>query len=153
MISKYITYKEAIKSQTAERLGIKNEPDSTSLERMKYVASEVFDKVRDHFRVPIGVSSFYRCDELNKAIGGSATSQHRSGEAIDIDADMYGGVTNKQIFEFIKNNLEFDQLIWEFGTRDEPAWVHVSLTKGNNRKQVLRAFKSSSGKTAYEAYV
>lgn len=151
-ISKYISLAEATKSQTAERLGIENMPDAATIQRMKYVAEKVFDPLREHFGVPIGVSSFYRSTALNAAIGGSKTSQHRSGEAIDIDADMFGGITNKQIFDYIRYNLDFDQLISEFGTRDNPNWVHVSLTTGYNRRQVLRAFRTSSGKTAYENY-
>src|SRR5690606_41828148 len=144
MISKYITYKEATKSQTATRLGIDNKPTEDHLAAMKHVASEVFDKVRAHFGVPLGVSSFYRGPELNKAIGGSKTSQHMKGEAIDIDADMYGGVTNKEIFDYIRENLTVDQMIWEFGTDDDPAWVHVSLRRdGKKRGQILTAYKET----------
>lgn len=146
MISKYISYKEATKSQTATRLGIDNKPTEDHLAAMKHVASEVFDKVRAHFGVPLGVSSFYRGPELNKAIGGSKTSQHMKGEAIDIDADMYGGVTNKEIFDYIKDNLIFDQLIDEY----DYSWIHVSLRRdGKNRGQVLRAYKEN-GKTKYK---
>lgn len=146
MISKYISYKEATKSQTATRLGIDNKPTEDHLAAMKHVAREVFDKVRAHFGVPLGVSSFYRGPELNKAIGGSKTSQHMKGEAIDIDADMYGGVTNKEIFDYIKDNLTFDQLINEFNY----SWVHVSLRRdGKNRGQVLEAY-SENGKTKYK---
>lgn len=151
-ISNFVTLLEATKSQTATRLGIENNPDEETIERMKYVAKNVFDKVRMYFDVPIGVSSFYRCDKLNKAIGGSPTSQHVHGEAIDIDADMYGVITNKQIFDYIHDNLEYDQIISEFGTREKPAWVHVSLKKQGNRKQALRAFINSYGKTSYQEY-
>lgn len=103
---------------------------------MKYVASNTFDKIREHFGKPLIVSSFYRSLKLNTAVGGSKTSQHLTGEAIDIEGT--GNVTNKMIFDWAKANLEFDQLIWEFGTKDEPGWVHISLkAKGKNRKQVL----------------
>jgi zinc D-Ala-D-Ala carboxypeptidase len=136
-ISKYITYSEATVSQTATRKGIKNIPNAQELSRMQYVATEIFDKVRDHFNVPIRVSSFFRCKELNAAVGGSKTSQHMTGEAIDMQAT--GKLTNAQIYHYIKDNFEFDQLIWEFGTDKEPAWVHVSLRKiGKNRKQLLK---------------
>lgn len=147
-ISKYISYEEAIKSQTAERKNIDNQPDTEQTERMKYVAKNVFDKVREAMGVPLYVSSFFRCPELNKAIGGSKTSQHCLGEAIDIDHPTL----NKKVFEYIKDNLKFDQLIWEFGDESSPAWVHVSLKKdGVNRKQVLIAYKDK-GKTKYKAW-
>lgn len=135
-ISKYISYKEATHSQTAVRRKIDNKPSPTELENMKYVATQIFDKVREHFGIPLTVSSFYRCAALNTAVGGSKTSQHMTGQAIDIDADG-SSITNAEIFDYIKNNFEFDQLIWEFGTPLEPAWVHVSLKRTGNRKQIL----------------
>jgi len=142
-VSKYLTYEEATKSQTALRKGISNDPNEEQLERMKYVAVNVFDKVREHFSVPIGVSSFYRSQELNDAVPGSSkTSQHRTGEAIDIDADIYGNVTNLDIFNYIKDNLVFDQLIGEYpDASGKWSWVHVSLKKSGNRKQVLVKLK------------
>ena len=144
-ISKYITFKEATKSQTAERLGIPNIPTEEHLFAMKLVGTKIFDPTRAHFKTPIGVSSFYRAPELNRAIGGSKRSQHAIGEAIDMDADMYGVITNAQIYKFIRDTLDFDQLIWEFGNEDEPAWVHVSYKRcGDNRKQMLRAYKEGS---------
>ena len=148
-ISKYISLKEATKSDYAIRKQISNIPDDGQLVNMRHVATNIFDKVREHFGVPIGVSSFFRSKEINKAIGGSINSDHCNGCAIDIDADIYGGVTNKDIFEYIEKTLDFDQLIWEFGTSHEPAWVHVSLrAKGVNRRQVLEAVKIG-GKTHY----
>ena len=139
MISKYISLDEATKSPTAKRLGIENKPTKDHLENMRRVAINVFDKVREHFSVPIGVSSFYRSQELNDAVPGSSkTSQHRTGEAIDIDADIYGNVTNLDIFNYIKDNLVFDQLIGEYpDASGKWSWVHVSLKKSGNRKQVL----------------
>ena len=135
-ISKYITYAEATTSQTAIRNNIKNEPNETQLIAMQLVAIRVFDVVREHFSNPIRVSSFFRCDALNKAVRGSKTSQHRTGQAIDMQGT--GKLTNKMIFDYIKNNLDFDQLIWEFGNKDNPAWVHVSyVSKEKNRKQIL----------------
>ena len=151
MVSKNITYKEATHSTTAKRLGIDNTPNAEQFSNMVYVAENVFQPIREHFGTPIYVSSFFRSDGLNKAIKGSINSTHKKGEAMDLDADVYGGVTNAQIFNYIKDNLEFDQLIWEFGTDDEPAWVHVSLSKRNNRNQILRAYKVD-GKTKYEIY-
>lgn len=109
---------------------------------MRLVAEKCFQPLREHFDRPIGISSFYRSPELNKAIGGSKTSDHCKGRAIDIDADIYGGITNKEIFDWLRENVEFDQLISEYGTEDNPAWVHVSYREGENRGMVLRATKS-----------
>ena len=151
MVSKNISYKEATHSTTAKRLGIDNTPNAEQFSNMVYVAENVFQPIREHFGVPIYVSSFFRSEGLNRAIKGSVNSTHIKGEAMDLDADVFEGVTNAQIFEYIKNNLEFDQLIWEFGTDENPAWVHVSLSKRNNRKQVLKAVRVD-GKTHYEIY-
>lgn len=135
-ISKYITYLEATTSQTATRKGINNTPTDAELINMQRVAVRIFDVVRDHFKTPLRVSSFYRCLKLNTAVGGAKNSQHKTGQAIDIQGT--GNVSNKAIFEFIKNNLEFDQLIWEFGNETNPAWVHVSyVSKEKNRKQII----------------
>lgn len=151
-ISEHITLAEAIKSPTATRLKIANEPNKEQLEAMEYVAEQIFERVRTHFGKPIAITSFYRSSQLNKAVGGSTTSQHCKGEAMDIDADIFGGLTNKQIFDYIKDNLDFDQLIWEFGNNSNPDWVHVSLTKSLNKRQVLKAFKTPYGNTAYKPY-
>jgi hypothetical protein len=110
-ISKYVSLKEATKSDYAIRKQINNIPDDGQLVAMKNVATNVFDKVREHFGKPIGISSFFRSKEINKAIGGSINSDHCNGCAIDIDADIFGGVKNSEIFNYIKNNLEFDQLL------------------------------------------
>tara|TARA_R100000231_G_scaffold134931_2_gene108932 strand:+ start:1169 stop:1633 length:465 start_codon:yes stop_codon:yes gene_type:complete len=146
-LSKNLSLNEVIKSNTATRLGILNTwTEAWELENMKAVAENIFQPIRDHFGVPIGVSSGYRCKELNKAIGGSKYSQHMVGEAIDIDADIYGKVTNRAIFNFVKDNLEWDQMIWEFGDDLEPNWVHVSYKrKGKNRKQIKRAYRDEKG--------
>lgn len=135
-ICKFITYDEATTSQTATRLGINNTPNAEQLVNMQLVGSRIFDVVRQHFGKPLRVSSFFRNEATNEAVKGSKTSQHVKGQAIDIQA--LKGVTNKQIFEYIKANLDFDQLIWEFGTSENPAWVHVSyVSKEKNRKQIL----------------
>ena len=145
-LSKNLTLKEAIKSNTATRLGIDNTPEDWEIHNLRAVAENVFQPIRDHFGVPIGVSSGYRSKALNKAIGGSKYSQHMIGEALDIDADIYGKVTNEEIFNYIKNNLEWDQMIWEFGDDEEPNWVHVSYKEaGRNRKQIKRAYRDEKG--------
>ena len=153
-LSEHLDLAEVTRSETAKRKGISNEPTPEHLENFKKLAQNIFEPIRKHFGVPIHISSGYRSKALNTAIGGSLTSQHCSGEAIDIDMDgSSNGVTNKMVFEFIKTNLNFDQLIWEFGTKDKPDWVHVSFeTSGKQRKQILTAFKSG-GKTAYKPYV
>lgn len=136
-ISAHITYAEATKSQTALRLGIDNTPTAEVLKRMRLVAETIFEPIRLHFGIPIAVSSFYRSPELNKAMGGAKTSQHVTGEAIDIDADVFGGLTNMQIFNYVLKNLPFDQLIHEYGTKKIPAWIHVSYKATGNRRQVI----------------
>ncbi len=97
---------------------------------------------------PIKINSFFRSAELNKAIGGSSKSQHCQGRAIDLD-DVYGHKTNAEMFNYIKNNLDFDQLIWEFGNDENPNWVHVSyVSEDGNRRRCLKAEKVN-GKTTY----
>ena len=151
MVSKNISYAEATRSDTAKRLGIDNTPDAEQLENMKRVAENVFQPLREHFGCPIYVSSFFRSEALNRAIGGSSSSTHMKGEAMDLDADVYGKISNGVIFHYIKDNLEFDQLIWEFGDGKNPDWVHVSLSRNNNRNQILVA-KRVNAKTVYELY-
>ena len=146
-ISKYISYKEAIRTDV---IGVDNTPTPDQLSAMKYVAQRVFDPVREKVGGALFVSSFFRNPRVNKAVGGSRTSQHMKGEAIDIDCDIFGHGTNKDVFEYIRKNLPFDQLLWEYGTDDNPSWVHVSLRRdSNNRKQVSRV-KKVDGKVVYE---
>lgn len=152
-LSKNLTLAEMLRSESAKRAGIKNTPTDDHINNMEQLAEKIFQPIRDHFGIPIHISSGYRSKELNKAIGGSQTSQHSKGQAIDIDMDNTS-ITNAQIFHWIKSNLEFDQLIWEFGTTKNPDWVHVSFVasgKGKNRKQVLMA-KKIAGKTTYQNY-
>ena len=151
-LSKNLTLAECLVSTTAKRLGIKNKPhDDWVVENLKAVAEHIFQPCRDHFGVPIYVSSGYRSPELNTAIGGSKRSQHVEGRALDLDADVYGGCTNADIFQYILNNLTFDQLIWEFGDEDNPDWVHVSFVyDGNNRGRCLKACRDDHGKTYYK---
>ena len=146
-ISPNLTLAEVSKSNTAIKLGIDNEPKGEHLNNMIHTANAIFQPMREHFGKPIFVSSGYRSAELNKAIGGASNSQHCKGEALDIDNDAVEYPTNKDIFDYIKNHLDFDQLIWEF----DGAWVHVSYNKDKNRKQVLRALKVN-GKTIYQPY-
>lgn len=147
-ISLHISYGEATRSQTAVRLGIDNTPNAAQLTAMRAVAAACFEPARVHFGVPIGVSSFYRCPELNRAIGGSRNSQHKKGEAVDLDADLYGGLTNRELFDWLRAHVPFDQLIWEFGTAENPAWVHVSYRVTDTRGQILVA-RRINGKTQY----
>jgi hypothetical protein len=148
-ISQHLSLSEVTRSETAKRKGISNTPTAEHLDNFKLLAEKVFEPIRLHFGVPIHISSGYRSKELNDAIGGSQTSQHSKGQAIDIDMDgSTNGVTNKMIYDFIKEKLDFDQLIWEFGTDSNPDWVHVSYTKTGNRKQKLKAVRSG-GKTTY----
>lgn len=133
-LTRNISLEELTTSQTATRLKINNTPTPEIIENLKVVAAQV-QKVRDHFGKPLIISSGYRSEKLNSAIGGARNSQHTKGEAIDIQSTT--GYTNADIFNYIKNNLDFDQLIWEYGTRKEPKWVHISYKKSGNRKQIL----------------
>lgn len=148
-LSKNLTLSEVTKSATAKRRGISNEPTIEHLENLKAVAENIFQPIREEFLCPIYVSSGYRSEELNEAIGGSKTSQHSKGEALDLDADVYGVITNADIYHYAEDNLDYDQLIWEFGTDENPDWVHISYRRdGKNRGQKLRA-ERSGGKTVY----
>jgi hypothetical protein len=148
MISKHVSYKEGVYSTTATRLGIDNTPSDDQLHFMELIAEKVFEPLRKWVGGPIKINSFYRSPELNTAIGGSTKSQHCKGQAMDID-DTLDKVTNAEMFNWIKENLDFDQMIWEFGDDDNPNWVHVSyVSEENNRNRCLRAFKSG-GKTVY----
>jgi hypothetical protein len=147
-LSKHLTLAEAIRSESAKRLGISNMPTPEHLENGKIVAEKIFEPIREFVGGPVYISSFYRSKSLNSAVGGSLSSQHCRMEAMDIDMDGTD-TTNKEIFDFIKNNLDFDQLINEFPVNGNPSWVHVSYnTKGAQRKQVLKASKIN-GKTVY----
>ena len=148
-ISKHISYKEGVYSTTAKRLGIDNTPGQYELQNMELLAEKVFEPLREYVNGPIAINSFYRSPELNQAIGGSSKSQHCEGRAIDID-DTYGYMSNKEMYKYIKNNLDFDQIIWEFGNDDNPDWVHVSYVDHDfNRQRCLKAYKEN-GKTKYQ---
>lgn len=150
MISKHISMKEAVYSNTATRRGIDNTPGEYELQNMELLARKVFEPLREHVGKPIKINSFYRSVELNQAIGGSSKSQHCEGRAIDID-DTYGHMSNADMYAFIKENLDFDQMIWEFGTEENPNWVHVSyIDPETNRNRCLQAYKDNNNKTQYK---
>ena len=149
MISKHISEKEGSYSITALRLGLDNTPRDQEKENMRLIAEKIFEPLRSYVGGPIKINSFYRGPELNKAIGGSTRSQHCEGRAIDID-DTYGYKTNAEMYNWIKDNLNFDQMIWEFGSDKNPAWVHVSyVSEDKNRNRCLKAYKEN-GKTKYK---
>lgn len=152
-ISEHITYNEAIKSVEAIRNGLDNSPNDTQVINMQLIALKVFEVLRKGLgNKPININSFFRSELVNEQIGGSTTSQHCLGQAMDLDNDGRVGPTNKQIFEYILTKLDFDQLIWEFGSDESPDWVHVSYKEKGNRKQVLKSIKIGK-KTMYEPYI
>lgn len=149
-LSNHLTLAEMIRSDSAKRLGISNQPTSEHLDNMKELAINVFEPIREHFGVPIYISSGYRSEALNKAVKGSKSSQHCKGQAMDIDMDGSGLISNKDVFKYIRENLRFSQLIWEFGDSNNPDWVHVSYDS-TNRGQVLKAIKKGNA-TQYIPY-
>lgn len=149
-LSANVTISEFTKSNTASAKGLDNSfVNQEHIDNAKLLCEKVFQPLREHIGKPITISSGYRSPKLNSAIGGSTTSQHCKGEAMDIDSQEAG--MNKKYFDFIRKNLDFDQLIWEFGNESNPDWVHVSYKSKGNRKQILRAFKKN-GVTKYEAW-
>ena len=149
-ISEHISFGEGVYSITAKRLGLDNTPNSYHLANMELLAEKVFDPLRKHVNGPIKINSFYRGPQLNKAIGGSSKSQHCKGQAIDID-DTYGYMSNADMYKYIKNNLSFDQMIWEFGDEQNPDWIHVSyVDEDSNRNRCLIAYKDDNNKTKYK---
>ena len=142
-----------IKSNTAERKGIDNSPNETHLNNLKYLAEQVFQPIRDYFEVPIYISSGYRSLSLNEAIGGSPRSFHSHGMALDLDQDGRNkGVSNTEVFYFIKENLPFSELIWEFGDEDKPDWVHVAIAKGRENEKKIKIAEKIDGKTKYKVW-
>jgi zinc D-Ala-D-Ala carboxypeptidase len=149
MISKHISYKEGVYSATALRRGIDNTPNDEQLNNMELIAEKIFEPLRAYVNGPIKINSFFRSAKLNTAIGGSKTSQHCKGQAMDID-DTFGKATNAEMYHFIKEHLDFDQMIWEFGNDDNPNWVHVSyVSPEKNRNKCLKAYKKN-GRTKYK---
>jgi zinc D-Ala-D-Ala carboxypeptidase len=149
--SKHISWKEATGSATAKKLEIDNTPNDEQLNNMQDLAEDLFEPLRERVGEPILINSFFRCEELNKAISGSATtSQHIKGCAIDLDATK---ISNCELFYIIKNEFEFDKLIWELGDDNNPDWIHVSYVKGNNRGLVYQAKrKPGKGFTTYHPF-
>ena len=149
MISNHISYREGVYSTTAKRLGLDNTPNNEQLNNMELIAHEIFEPLRSYVGGPIKINSFFRSPKLNKAIGGSSKSQHCKGQAMDID-DTFGRMTNAEMYHFIKDHLDFDQIIWEFGDDDNPDWVHVSyVSPEKNRNRCLKAYREK-GKTQYK---
>ena len=153
MNSKPISEKEVTINIKEPRLGLASTPDGNILSNMKNVAEHIFEPLRKWVDGPIKINSFYRSEALNKAIGGASkngkqTSQHCYGQAMDID-DIYGHKSNAEMFNYIKDNLNFDQMIWEFGNEENPDWVHVSYVSDSvNRNRILKAVRNK-GKTQY----
>ena len=150
-ISDHITYKEAVHSNTALRLNIENIPNNKEVSNMVIIATQIFEPLREYAEGPIKINSMFRSKDLNRAIGGSISSQHCKGQAIDLD-DTFGCKTNAEMFSYIKTNLNFDQLIWEFGDSTNPNWIHVSYVSDDlNRNKILIAEKIN-GRTSYRSY-
>lgn len=149
-LSTNLSLAEATSSATALRRGIANTPTATHLIALKAVANNIFQPCRNHFGKPLRVTSGYRSEELNKVIGGSMKSQHSKGEALDMQSTS--AYTNRELFMYIKDHLEFDQLIGEFpDNMGEYAWVHCSYKAEGNRGEVLIAYKDN-GKTRYKKW-
>ena len=152
-LSKNLWLSEVTKSNTAIRRGIDNSPDNLHIANLKYLAEKVFQPVREHFGCPIFVSSGYRSEALNEAIGGSKKSFHSWGMALDLDMDGKSqNVSNADIFNFIKDNLEYTELIWEFRTTDKPDWVHVAIAKGREQEKNAKIAYREDGKTHYKKW-
>ena len=144
-LSKNFVLSEITRSNTAKRLGIKNEPTKAHLENLQRIVTNLLQPLRDHLG-PIRISSGYRSKELNRAIGGSSRSQHCKAEALDLQFWKDGQMCNKEIYDWIIDNaIEFDQMINEF----DFAWIHISLKKSKNRREILEAYKDNDGDTQY----
>ena len=150
-LSKNLSLAEVVRSETAKRLYIDNTPSKDHIENLKIIAEKVFQPIRDHFKCPVHISSGYRSQDLNNALRGSSkTSLHMTGQALDIDMD-FTDVSNKDVFNFIKDKLKFDTLIWELG-EESPKWIHVTYREGKNRNQILQAYRDLNGSINYKMY-
>ena len=153
-LSKNLWLSEVTKSNTAIRRGIDNNPTELHIANLKYLAEKVFQPIREHFGCPIFVSSGYRSKALNEAIGGSQRSFHSHGMALDLDMDGKSqNISNADIFNFIKDNLEYTELIWEFGNENKPDWVHVAIAKGREQEKNAKIAYREDGKTKYKKYI
>jgi len=149
-ISKHISWKEGTYSRTGERRGLENIPNEDQIKCMKEIAENIFEPLRAYVGGPVKINSFFRGESVNTVIGGSERSQHMKGQAMDID-DTFGHKTNAEMYHYIKDNLDYDQLIWEFGDDDNPNWIHVSyVTHRENRKRLTVAYRDRKGKTKYK---
>ena len=152
-LSKNLSLDEVIYSQTALRRDIDNTPTEEHIENLKYVAEKIFQPIREHFGVPIYVSSGYRSKDLNEAVGGSPRSFHSHGMALDLDQDGRNkGVSNADVFYFIKDNLQFTELIWEFGTENNPNWVHVAIAPGREEEKNTKIAQKINNRTTYSTW-
>jgi len=147
-ISKHVSWHEGTYSRTGERRGLDNTPDEEQVKRMKEVAENLFEPLREWVGGPIKINSFFRGEPVNTAIGGSTRSQHMKGQAIDID-DTFGHKTNAEMYHYIKDNLDFDQMIWEFGTDKNPNWLHISWVSHRPNRKKLTIAKNAYGKNKY----
>lgn len=150
-LSQNLSLTEMISSDSAKRKGIDNHPNPQQTENLQLLANKVFQPIRDHFKTPIHISSGFRSIALNKSIGGASSSQHCTGEAMDIDMDG-SSIKNKQIFDWIKDNLSFDQVIAEFPINSNPSWVHVSYSHTGKQRGEILVGKKINGKTVYIHY-
>lgn len=148
-ISKHISWKEGTYSRTAERRGLENIPNEDQITCMKAIAENVFEPLRAYVGGPIKITSMFRGEPVNTAIGGSKHSQHMKGQALDLD-DTFGRMTNAEMYHFIKDHLDFDQLIWEFGDDENPNWIHVSYVEHRENRKKLTVALKRNGKTVYE---
>ena len=147
-ISKHISWHEGTYSRTGERKDLDNTPNEDQLKCMKEVAENLFEPLREWVGGGIKINSFFRGEPVNTAIGGSTRSQHMKGQAIDID-DTFGHKTNAEMYHYIKDNLDFDQMIWEFGTDKNPNWLHISWVSHRPNRKKLTIAKKVGGKTKY----
>ena len=152
-LSKNLSLSEVTYSQTALRRDIDNSPTEAHIKNLKYVAEKVFQPIRDNFGVPIYISSGYRSQALNEAIGGSSRSFHSHGMALDLDQDGRNkGVSNADVFFYIKECLPFTELIWEFGNENNPNWVHVAIAPGREDEKKIKIAEKVNGRTQYKAW-
>tara|TARA_Y100001938_G_scaffold93060_1_gene127550 strand:- start:897 stop:1358 length:462 start_codon:yes stop_codon:yes gene_type:complete len=147
-ISKHISWHEATYSRTGERKNLDNTPNEEQLKCMREVAENLFEPLREWVGGPIKINSFFRGEPVNTAIGGSKRSQHMKGQAIDID-DTFKYKTNAEMYRYIKDNLDFDQMIWEFGDDKNPNWLHISWVSHRPNRKKLTIAKKVNGKTKY----
>ena len=147
-ISKHISWHEGTYSRTGERRDLDNTPNEEQLKCMKEVAENLFEPLREWVGGPIKINSFFRGEPVNTAIGGSRKSQHMKGQAIDID-DTFRHKTNAEMYYYIKDNLDFDQMIWEFGDDKTPNWLHISWVSHRPNRKKLTIAKKVNGRTKY----